>query len=88
MGGGRWRKDQMVALAVVGVLAGVAVFANRRILAKAGYPPALALLSPISPVNLVLLLAFAFQEWPLERELRLAREAAERPSPRNSEPAT
>lgn len=64
------------------------VVANCRILAKAGYPLPLALLSIVSPVNLVLVLIFAFREWPLERELRHAREAAERSSPASSEPAT
>jgi len=78
----------MVALALLVGSAGAVVYANWRILAKAGYPPSLAPLSLVSPINLVLLLTFAFQEWPLERELRLAREAAERRSPASSEPAT
>ena len=41
-----------------------------RIAAKAGYPGALSLLMLIPIVNFVVLLMFAFSEWPIERALR------------------
>ena len=41
-----------------------------RIAAKAGYPGALSLLMLIPFVNFVILIMFAFSEWPIERALR------------------
>jgi uncharacterized membrane protein YhaH (DUF805 family) len=50
-----------------------------RIASKAGYPGALALLMIVPFVNLILLLIFAFTEWPIEREVRALRAISGRP---------
>ncbi|GAC1503601.1 MAG: hypothetical protein NVS1B14_09060 [Vulcanimicrobiaceae bacterium] len=44
-----------------------------RIATKAGYAGALSLLMFVPFVNLVMLLIFAFSEWPLEKEIRTLR---------------
>jgi hypothetical protein len=44
-----------------------------RITAKAGYNGALSLLMFIPLVNLILVLIFAFGEWPIEAQLRALR---------------
>ena len=44
-----------------------------RIATKAGYAGALSLLMLVPVVNLVIIILFAFTEWPIERELRAAR---------------
>jgi len=44
-----------------------------RIASKAGYPGAYSLLMLVPLVNLVILLIFAFTEWPIEREVRALR---------------
>ena len=41
-----------------------------RIAAKAGYPGAMSLLMLVPFVNFVILIMFAFSEWPIERALR------------------
>lgn len=56
------------------MLAAVIVPASWRIASKAGYPPVLSLLSIVSPINVLMLLGFAARQWPIERELRLARQ--------------
>ena len=53
------------------VLGCIIAAASWRIASKAGYNPAISLLMIVSPVNLVLVLVFAFREWPIERRLRL-----------------
>ncbi|HZV78055.1 MAG TPA: hypothetical protein VFF60_00445 [Candidatus Binatus sp.] len=50
-----------------------------RIASKAGYPGALSLLMIVPFVNLILLLIFAFSEWPIEREVRALRGISGRP---------
>jgi len=69
-------RKKRLALVTIAVLVPVVVTANWRIAAKAGYPPALSLLTIVSPLNIFMLLTFAFREWPIERELRLRRDAA------------
>jgi hypothetical protein len=63
------RRNVTAFLAVAGV-AGLILPAAWRIAAKAGYQPALSLVTIVSPLNIVVLWAFAFREWPLERRLR------------------
>jgi hypothetical protein len=46
---------------------------NWRIAVKAGYPGALSLLMLIPLVHFIVLLLFAFTEWPIERELKALR---------------
>jgi uncharacterized membrane protein YhaH (DUF805 family) len=46
------------------------IIVNWRIAAKAGYPGAISLLMLVPFANLVLLLIFAFGEWPIERTLK------------------
>jgi len=46
---------------------------NWLIVSKAGYSGALSLLAFVPLVNLIALLIFAFAEWPVQRELALAR---------------
>lgn len=73
-GGGSHRR-RIAALIGVAVFVPVVVTANWRIASKAGYPPPLSLLTFVSPLNIFMLLAFAFREWPIELELRRGREA-------------
>jgi hypothetical protein len=49
------------------------IFVNWKIAVKAGYKGALSLLMLVPMVNLVVMLIFAFTDWPIERELRRAR---------------
>jgi membrane-bound metal-dependent hydrolase YbcI (DUF457 family) len=65
------RRNVTATLAVAGV-AGLILPAAWRITAKAGYKPALSLFAIVSPLNIVLLWAFALREWPIERRLREA----------------
>jgi hypothetical protein len=69
------RRNLTAALAAAG-LAALFLPAAWRIAAKAGYAPALSLLAIVSPVNIVMLWAFAFREWPIERRLREATQSA------------
>lgn len=41
-----------------------------RIASKAGYPGAYSLLMLVPLVNLIVLIMFAFTEWPIERQLK------------------
>lgn len=50
-----------------------------RIATKAGYQGALSLLMLIPLVNLIILLIFAFTEWPIETELKSLRGSGARP---------
>jgi hypothetical protein len=55
---------------------GVIVFSlviNWLIVSKAGYNGALSLLALVPVVNLIAIIIFAFSEWPVRRELALAR---------------
>jgi hypothetical protein len=47
-----------------------------RIAAKAGYPGAMSLLMLVPLVNIILLVLFAFGEWPIERQLRALQSGA------------
>ncbi len=49
---------------------------NWKIASKAGYSGALSLLMLVPLVNLVVLLVFAFAEWPVERALQESRQSA------------
>ena len=50
-------------------VAAIPLVACWRIVAKAGYPGALALLLFVPVVNLIAVYTFAFAEWPIERRL-------------------
>jgi apolipoprotein N-acyltransferase len=57
---------------------GIFVFSlviNWLIVSKAGYNGALSLLALVPLVNLVAIIIFAFSDWPVRRELALARSA-------------
>jgi|GEM_PF-4151582 len=75
------RRMPPAAMAVLAASAAVAAGVSTRVAAKAGYPAALGLLMLISPLNLVLGIAFAVSEWPIERELREARVRAAESGP-------
>ena len=62
-------------LLIICVIAFVAVIPWWNILRKSGNPPALSLLMMVPLLNVVLLLWFAFAEWPIEREVRQLRQA-------------
>lgn len=49
------------------LFSGIWVIPLWRIVGRAGYPGAFALLSIIPVVNLVMLWVFAFSRWPIER---------------------
>ncbi len=74
--GAKRKRRRRALIAFAAVLAPVVATANWRIAAKAGYPPALSLLAFVSPLNIFVFLAFVCREWPVQRELRLLREAA------------
>jgi hypothetical protein len=59
---------------LLAILILVVVPASWRIASKAGYKPWPALLMIVSPINLILLIAFALSEWPIERERKSLRE--------------
>lgn len=69
-GDGRRRHRKLIRLGIVAAFAAVIVPANWRIASKAGYRPALSLLTIISPLNVLMLWRFATREWPIERKLR------------------
>ncbi len=71
--GKRHRRVPPAAIAVLAASAAIAAGVSMRVTAKAGYPAALGLLALVSPLNLMLGIAFALTEWPIERELREAR---------------
>lgn len=68
------------ALLVPIVLFALVIVAMWKILGKAGYAGPLALLAIVPVVNVVLLLVFAFSEWPIQREVRELRTAPMRSS--------
>ncbi len=55
-------------VALASIVLGIIV--QWRIASKAGYNGALSLLMLVPFVNIVVLLVFAFSEWPIERELK------------------
>ncbi|MBV8082746.1 MAG: hypothetical protein JO347_06295 [Candidatus Eremiobacteraeota bacterium] len=64
------------------IIAVLGLWMNWRITAKAGFPGwySLGLLAPF--VGLILVVLFAFAEWPIEREVKLLRSmAARKPIP-------
>lgn len=54
---------------------GFAIYMYTRVAGKAGYPKAYGLLTLIPVANLVFIIMFVFQEWPIERRLREAEQA-------------
>jgi len=61
-------------VAFIGLIATVVAVACYYMIAKrAGYNPLLALLAFIPLVNFIMILIFAFSEWPVQRENRLLR---------------
>jgi hypothetical protein len=61
-------------IAIVGLaLIALHVIVYWRIASKAGYNGALSLLMFVPLANFIVLIIFAFSEWPIEHELRLAR---------------
>jgi hypothetical protein len=52
----------------------VAIVAATKILSKAGYSPWFALLLLVPLVNFVMILVFAFSDWPVDKELRRYRQ--------------
>lgn len=57
-------------LLIIAILFCLIVLPFWRISRKAGYPGFLALAYCIPIVNILVLLFFAFSEWPIEREVR------------------
>ncbi len=55
------------------VAVAISVTVYWRVATKAGYAGALSLLMFLPLVNLVMLLIFAFSEWPIEKEIRALR---------------
>lgn len=54
---------------------------NWKVAEKAGYPGVASLLMLIPLVNFIVLIYFAFTEWPIETQLRAARAGALAPRP-------
>jgi hypothetical protein len=74
----------MAGFGVVGILVGIgllilSLIINWTIAAKAGYSGALSLLMLIPLVNVIIILMFAFSEWPVQKELREARARGTQP---------
>lgn len=67
----------LVLVAIYAVLLVLMVAVYTAIIRKAGYSGWYVLLMFIPIVNLVMLVVFAFAEWPITRELRAARAVAE-----------
>ena len=64
---------------VVGILivGGVLAFAWSRVFGRVGWPPWLAVVAIVLPVNLIILFVLAFSRWPVEdRVAGLEREVA------------
>ena len=63
-----------LVFAIIGLLFFVlVVYCYYRIAERAGYNPWIALLAIVPGANLILLLIFAFSEWPIQRELAALR---------------
>ena len=66
----------LAIIAVFGIgMAAVMVIPYWKIYTKTGQAGAMALLQLIPLVNIVMLYVLAFSEWPIEREMRAAKEA-------------
>jgi|SRR6266849_5301573 len=70
-----------VGAILFGLVAGLiglifAIIIYWRIFAKAGYSGARSLLMLIPVVNLIIIIMFAFSEWPIQRELNQLRQMA------------
>jgi hypothetical protein len=63
----------IVGAVIYAVIAVVAVWANVRIIRRAGYSGWWILIALVPVVNVVMFLVFAFKEWPIQRELALLR---------------
>jgi len=61
----------VIAISLIVFIFGLII--NWRMAAKAGYAGALSLLLLIPLVNIIIIILFAFSEWPIQRELRAAR---------------
>lgn len=75
---------------VLGCIFAIVIFAAIvaiwwKIFQKSGHPPALSILMVVPLANLVLLLYFAFSEWPIQRRLREL-ERSQSPPTRPPEP--
>jgi len=68
------------SLICIGVLI-LTLVINWKIAEKAGYPGAYSLLMLIPLVNLIVLILFAFGEWPITAQLRAARGGSIQPNP-------
>ena len=55
------------------VMIAIAIMAYWRIASKAGYSGILSLLMVLPLVNIIVLLFFAFSDWPIEQEVRRLR---------------
>jgi len=69
----------IVIVIVIAIIFGIIIY--WRIATKAGYAGALSLLMFVPLVNLVIIILFAFTEWPIERELRELRGGARLATP-------
>lgn len=62
---------------IIGLIALIfAIIIYWRIFSKAGYSGARSLLMLIPVVNLIIIIMFAFSEWPIQRELNQLRQTA------------
>ncbi|HXW76928.1 MAG TPA: hypothetical protein VEJ20_05910 [Candidatus Eremiobacteraceae bacterium] len=68
----------IVCLAVFVIM----LIAYWKIVERAGYSGALSLLVLVPIVNVIMLLVFAFSEWPVQQQLRLARGVTQTNLPR------
>jgi hypothetical protein len=65
----------LLIVVVTGVcMAAVMIIPYWKIYTKTGQPGAMALLQLIPLVNIIMLYVLAFSEWPLEREIRSAKQ--------------
>jgi hypothetical protein len=63
-----------VLLLVDLVILGFTIYLYWKVATKAGYPGAYSLLLLVPIANIVIIIMFAFQEWPIEAELRALRQ--------------
>jgi hypothetical protein len=67
----------LIASLLIGLIGLIfAIIIYWRIFSKAGYSGARSLLMFIPLVNLIIIIMFAFSEWPIQRELNQLRQAA------------
>jgi hypothetical protein len=72
------RLPEVFLILIVLGFGSVWIFALWRLVSKTGNPGVLSLLFLIPLVNFVLLLYFAFAEWPIEREIKALRQHSDR----------